>query len=595
MNWQRIVELTEFGNMLSGEEKERFLRQLDDETSEIREQVLDQMDKKEKLAGFLLTSSVEPPGDTIPDFEAGRVVGVWQIERLIGQGGMGQVYEAHRADGRYEQRAALKIVNRADDSVRARFEDERKQLARLEHPGISRIIDGGETETGEPYLVMDFVDGIAIDEYVSERKTGLRGKLKLVQSLCKIASFAHANLILHRDIKPPNILVDSSGSVRLIDFGISALLDSNEGEAESGPLTPAYAAPEQLNRQGVSVATDVFSIGMVLWKLLTNELPVRTDEGGISLPAKTELPKEVYAICAKALALQPSDRYESAAAFADDIERYLTKNPVAAYATGNGYRFSKFVQRHSVALGLTSALILSLAAGLYLTNYFAAQTRTALTETEHALERLQIATTAQAAYTETLHQLFGGEADSEQVTERLLEGAERAHDFRADNPDRAAMIALSLGRYFIYQEDYTAARTVLEPWLSEGYGPEELQPLGKLNLALSMTYTGDADAALPIYQDVAETFEVLSEEVTYEEIVARAMIARIELDNNQMNHVAEMIEEALQGEPNDTEQGYYLSTLYVHTLRSGDFDRAYELALQNLELHDPIHLQSNLA
>ena len=185
MNWQRIVELTEFGNMLSGEEKERFLRQLDDETSEIREQVLDQMDKKEKLAGFLLTSSVEPPGDTIPDFEAGRVVGVWQIERLIGQGGMGQVYEAHRADGRYEQRAALKIVNRADDSVRARFEDERKQLARLEHPGISRIIDGGETETGEPYLVMDFVDGIAIDEYVSERKTGLRGKLKLVQSLCK--------------------------------------------------------------------------------------------------------------------------------------------------------------------------------------------------------------------------------------------------------------------------------------------------------------------------------------------------------------------------------------------------------------------------
>ena len=582
MNWQRVIELTERGNTLVGRDRDTFLESLVSEDAEVREEVLKHVARNEEMAGFLQTSIPGNAGRE-PDFlNSGDVIDVWQIDELIGYGGMGQVYKARRADGLYDQTVALKLVDRTGERLRQRFLEERQQLARLDHPGISRIIDGGEAQTGEPFLVMEYVDGVAFDAYVAARNLTRKAVLQLFCDLIDVVAYAHANLVLHRDIKPANILVDQGGKVRLIDFGIAALLDEDK-KVESGPLTPAYAAPEQLNRQNVSVSADIFSLGVLLWKVLTGKLPHRDTSGGLSLPDEAVLPAELMAICRKATETSPSDRYASAEMFAQDLHAYLSGRPVTAYASNGAYRFSKFVQRHRVAMGLSGALMVALIAGLAVTNHFAAQTRQALAETEATLRQLQLSTTAQTAYTETLHQLFGGEADGEQVKARMLEGAEKAYTYRDSNPDRAAMIALSVGRYFVDRTDFVAARSVLEPWLTDGYGPDELKPLGKLNLGIAMAYTGNPEDALPLLKEADADFSHASDTPGYEQIVVRDMIAQIERNVEKQAELIDLLNTALAGEPSAAERGYYLKTLYILHLRFGNLDEAYQASQANLE------------
>lgn len=245
--------------------------------------------------GFLSTPAVDWR-KTIPTSvpkRVGRRIGAYNILEEIGQGGMGEVYRAARADGQYEKQVAIKLVRGGYDSaaVLDRFRHERQILASLDHPNIARLLDGGTTDDGLPYLVMELIEGTRIDDYCEARDLNVNERLQLFLQVCSAVQYAHQRLVIHRDIKPGNILVTKEGVPKLLDFGIAKILDSSAGAEATiaGPLTPEYASPEQVRGETITTATDVYSLGVVLYQLLAGRSPY---------PAKTKTPHEyAQAIC----------------------------------------------------------------------------------------------------------------------------------------------------------------------------------------------------------------------------------------------------------------------------------------------------------
>ncbi len=307
---------------------------------------------------------------------------------------MGEVWEAERADGQFEQIVALKLVKRGMDSeeVLRRFLRERQILARLEHPNIARLLDGGLAPDGRPYLVLERVDGEPIVAWCRAQRCDLAARVRLVIAVAEAVDLAHRNLVVHRDLKPSNLLVDATGTVKLLDFGIAKILASDpEGGAstrlEDRALTPAYAAPEQILGRPATTSTDVYSLGVVLYELLTGRLPhVRATTSHLGLAQEVERetltrPSRVVAeagdprgaralagdldtIVVKALAREPERRYGSISAFADDLRRYLDGRPVRARPDSGLYRARKFVARHRLAVAAAALVVAALVAGL---------------------------------------------------------------------------------------------------------------------------------------------------------------------------------------------------------------------------------------
>jgi tetratricopeptide (TPR) repeat protein len=288
-----------------------------------------------------------------------RRCGPYRLIHLLGAGGMGAVYLAERRDGEIEQRVAIKFLRADADrpAWRERFLRERQLLAYLNHSSIARLLDAGHTEEGRPYLVMEHVDGVAIDEYASE--LDLRSRLRLFLLVCEGASHAHQHSIVHRDLKPSNILVDASGRPKLLDFGIAKLLDSAAGNTRTVErmLTPDYASPEQRRGDAQTTATDIYSLGAVLYKLLTGRSPHE------ALPeALQALPRDVGHVLRKAMRYEPSERYHSVPAFAEDIQAILESRPVHARSADRLYRIRKFLMHYRVtaAMGLTASAAVAL-------------------------------------------------------------------------------------------------------------------------------------------------------------------------------------------------------------------------------------------
>jgi len=317
--------------------------------------------------------------------------GPYRIIKEIGRGGMGRVFLAERADEEYRQVVALKIAHdaRSAEGLRS-FRDERQILATLEHPNIARLLDGGTTEDGVPYLVMEHVQGVPIDEYCTANALSLRQRLELFRTICAAVDVAHRNLVVHRDLKPTNILV-SDGVPKLLDFGIAKLLERSgeaaaAGRSATGPamLTPDYASPEQLKHEPITTATDVYALGVLLFRLLTNASPYRVrsyaphelaaaicDEDPLrpsavasTRPLRRQLAGDLDTIVLKALRKNPAERYSSAGALADDVTRYLTGLPLAARNDGWLYRIAKFIARHRVGVMAAALIVLSLVGGL---------------------------------------------------------------------------------------------------------------------------------------------------------------------------------------------------------------------------------------
>ncbi len=379
--------------------------------------------------GGPLDQGVAPAADLAADLPLGTELGPWRLVGVIGRGGMGVVYKAERADAAFRKPAAVKVVRHTSRESRRlleRFHRERETLAGLDHPNIARLLDGGTTPRGEPYLVMEFVDGVPIDAYCDAHALTIAQRLRLFRAVCDAVHYAHQNLVVHRDIKPDNILVAQDGTPKLLDFGVAKLL--NQGDAAPADelprtwlLTPDYASPEQLSGRAVSTASDVYSLGVLLHVLLTGVRPytlhgstpgdLQAQLSGVSLRRPSDvvqaggdaarlaerragtpprlartLAGDLDAILLKALSPSPAARYASVDQFAADLDRHRTHRPVEARAAGLSYVAGRLVRRHRVALAVAAAMVLVVAAGIAAILWQAALAREAQARAERRFD-----------------------------------------------------------------------------------------------------------------------------------------------------------------------------------------------------------------
>ncbi len=339
--------------------------------------LLDSGAEAELVLGDSVTAFAVPLLDAWRE-EAAAVgrLGAYRIIEEIGRGGMGAVYLAERADQVFEKRVAIKLVKRGmdTDEVLHRFRIERQILASLEHPAIARLYDGGVSEDGRPYLVMEYIAGRPLIAYCDEHGLGTEERLALFQQVCRAVQYAHQNLVVHRDLKPSNVLVTETGEVKLLDFGIAKLLDAgapgaSDTRTEARLLTPDYASPEQLSGRPVTTASDLYSLGIVLYELLTGQRPFqrpakRPSTAVTSDRLRRRLRGDLDTIVGKALEADPDRRYASASALLDDIDRHLNGQPVMARGDTKAYRAAKFVRRHRAGVLAAALVLMSLIGGL---------------------------------------------------------------------------------------------------------------------------------------------------------------------------------------------------------------------------------------
>ncbi len=317
---------------------------------------------------------LEPAGISFEP-EIPEQVANYRIERELGAGGSGRVFLAARADDEFHRPVALKLLDRyaADREFGRRLQSERRALAQLDHPNIAHLLDWGKTAAGSPFLVMEYVDGLPVDEYCRKQQTNITGRLHLFLQICDSVEHAHRNLIVHRDLKPTNIFVNRDGTVKLLDFGIAKLLGANDAATVTAAsrLTPAYASPEQVRGHAITTATDVFSLGVVLYELLTGSLPYRLSTRNVEEAARAVLEQEprrpnlapdLDNIVIKALSKEPERRYASVDQMSADIRRYLGGRPVLASSGSRMYVLRRFVRRNRIAVALGSLAIWTLIA-----------------------------------------------------------------------------------------------------------------------------------------------------------------------------------------------------------------------------------------
>jgi eukaryotic-like serine/threonine-protein kinase len=448
----------------------------------------------------------------------GRPVGPYVIESEIGRGGMGSVWRARRADGRFEGTVAIKFVHAywLGRDGEERFRSEGRMLGRLDHPNIARLIDAGVIDDSQPYLVLEYVEGEPIDAYCDRRDLGLEARVALFQGVLAAVGHAHSHLVIHRDLKPANVFVTREGSVKLLDFGVAKLLTQDGAAAltqtSEQALTPQYAAPEQLLGRPVTTATDVYALGLVLYVLLTGTHPLaggaRSTPELIHAVLKEEAPRastvasapisrrralagDLDTILGKALKKDPAERYASVGAFAEDLRRFLAHEPISARPDTVPYRVAKFVRRNrgSVLSGLLVAI------GLIATSAFAlSQMQAARAQRDRALEEAKRAN-AQADLTQYILDDKSSRLSPAAESQRL----DRARQFLAarfrNDPLLAARLLIDVsGRYIDIGDFRTAADVAVEAG-NIGHRFDDADILGQLacirteDLAIARDFT----------------------------------------------------------------------------------------------------------
>ena len=539
--WQRQWEIFDRALPLDSAARQALLNEQcgDDATlrSEVESLLEAHGDDDMMATPWLDLRSAFPP-EHLPKPEIDRYV----LVENLGSGGMGQVFAARRADGLHDELVAVKVLKRGldTDALIQRFTTERRILARLAHPHIARLLDGGSTQDGRPYLVMEKVEGAPIDQYCDTRRLSVSERLALFQSICRAVHFAHQNLVIHRDLKPSNILISDDGLPKLLDFGIAKLLVEDDArisvtDPRSQPMTPQYASPEQIFGRPTTTAGDIYSLGMLLHLLLCGNLPYRLqpDETPadqirnlrLSRPSqhltasRIEEPEILQKICANrdttpatlrktlkgdldnivlmALAERPEDRYASAEAFADDLERLRKGLPVRARADSMAYRTRKFVERHRMAVALGTAVLGAL---LTLVSLLWVQSRQLLDERDRVLSERNRAT----AVSDFLVELFAipdpTRAQGESVTaQRLLErGIAQIETDLASEPGVRSSLMLTMGRSLAGLGLYEEAADLLSRSLelkTTGSGDDEGIAEALLRLAEVHRLTGRYEKA----------------------------------------------------------------------------------------------------
>lgn len=386
-DWPRFSALLDIWLDLEPGERQAWLDALPENDSRYRDSLQAMADSGEQRCNGDWLDRPAALEEIASPFVTGQRLGPWRLRQPIGRGGMGEVWRAARADGAYEREVALKLphAHLLAGTLRERFQRERDILAALSHPAIARFYDAGVGDGDQPWLALEYIEGVPITEYCAAHASSLRERIGLLLQVASAVQAAHARLIVHRDLKPANVLVTATGDVRLLDFGIAKLLGDDDAASDLTQLggrvaTPDYAAPEQLDGGVVTVATDVYALGVLLYELLTGQRPFPTasrlgrmvDTRGEAPLASTRatgraraaLRGDVDAILAKALDPDPSRRYASVAAFADDLQRHLEHRPIAARHIGRWQRAAKFMRRHRQGVAVAATLLLVLAGGI---------------------------------------------------------------------------------------------------------------------------------------------------------------------------------------------------------------------------------------
>lgn len=494
--------------------------------------------------------------------QPGERLGAWRIVELLGRGGSGEVYRVERADGSYEQQAALKLLRRSDDEDDLRrFTVERRLLARLEHPDISRLFDGGVHE-GRPYAVIELIDGERLDVFA--RHLNLKERLALFLRICVAVAHAHRHLIVHRDLKPANVLVTREGAPKLLDFGIAKLVEQDSaGVTVALRLTPDYCAPEQLMGEPVTAAADVFALGVILHELLTGQAPWRLAGSGVHRAldrlASNDLPPpssllsgadarsvrgDLDAIVMKALRRAPRERYASAEALADDLRRHLESRPVLARGEAVSYIFGRMLRRHRRAFASVAAVLLALLAGIGGVAY---KVREASIERDIARDEAS-RNAAVKDYLLTLFRVAGEIPGAETFTTKQLldKGASRLVETFDKAPDEASHTLLALAQLYFSYNDYTGAAPLLERLLDrqQTLAPE-LTAQAAYDLSqcyLRMSRTSDSRALL----DQAQAYWLRAPERYRNQLLeSRLTQAQLERAEGQADAGIHTLEQAL--------------------------------------------------
>jgi eukaryotic-like serine/threonine-protein kinase len=546
--WRTLSPYLDEALDLAPEQRERWLASLQEKDPGTAAHLRVLLAERQAIedSGFLdgvVQVGVRPPTPSL----SGQILGAYRLLSLVEQGGMGSVWLAERCDGRFEGRAAVKLLNMAvmGRAGEERFRREGNILARLTHPNIARLTDAGVSPTGQPYLVLEYVDGQPIDRYCDSHALCVETRLRLFLDVLEAVAHAHANLVVHRDIKPANVLVSVAGSVKLLDFGIAKLLDDDEGAwstrstgtasltRDRWAATPAYAAPEQVAGGAITTATDVYALGVLLYVLLTGTHPAgeairspatlmraiaevepprpsdivgRTETAGVlaarcgTTPARLRrmLRSDLDTIISKALKKNPAERYSSVTVFADDIRRFLRHEPIAARGDTWRYRATMFAKRHARGLAASAAVVVLLAASTtYYTMRLAAERDRAEREAIKARKASEVLTgllTATDPY-----EIRG--SDDPTIRGVLDAGAGQVQKELAGQPELQAEMLTLFGRIYRRLGVYDKAQPLLEQALVSGaaaFGHEHvnvaqtLHDLGTL-LADKGDYAGAAE------------------------------------------------------------------------------------------------------
>src|SRR5450631_3086153 len=518
--WARVKELFEAAVDLDPNQRTALLDKECGGDEILRGEIESLLKSDERTDAFIEQPAFAIPHDLFPDNAEepfiGRQFGVYQVVREIGRGGLGAVYLAARADDEYRKQVAIKVIRRGldtDDIIR-RFRNERQILAQLDHPNIARLIDGGTTDEGLPYFVMEYVNGEPIGAYCDAHVLTTTERLNLFRKVCATVTYAHQNLVIHRDLKPSNILVASDGEPKLLDFGIAKLLGPEEealAQTMAGQqiMTPEYASPEQVKGERITTVSDVYSLGVLLYELLTGQRPYRlktrtaeeiaraitdqeparpstaiatSDHPPSSILHSRSLRGDLDNIVLMAMRKEPARRYTSVGQFSEDIRRHLEGLPVRARKDTVPYRTSKFVNRHRIGVAAAALVLLSLVGGIVATLI---QVRTARRERAKA-EAIS------GFLQKTLHASNPGKNLSGQPTVKdLLDDASKrlATEELSDQPEVKAELQriigesyLSLGQYDLAEQNLAAAAEAQK----RIYGEDSLETLKTLIVRASL-------------------------------------------------------------------------------------------------------------
>ncbi|RPI74353.1 MAG: serine/threonine protein kinase [Ignavibacteriales bacterium] len=643
-SWTEVKTIFYEAIDLSVKERENYLN-TNCKDPELKQEIISLLAAHDKAEKFLENPIL--PKDTIAENDnifIGKFFGRYRIEKLIAQGGMGMVYMGLR-DDEVKQKAAVKIINPGASSniVIKRFQTERQTLANLNHPNISRLLDGGITQDGIQFLVMEYIDGIPIDEYCDNYKLNIKERLKLFLKVAAVVQYAHQNLVVHRDLKPNNILVTKDGEPKLLDFGIAKILspegEENETLTNKGGwnLTPEYASPEQVKGESITTASDVYSLGIILYKLLTGHSPYkiksilhsditriitqtepvkpseiiyqtverksgeeiihinpetvsRTREGSVDKLHK-KLSGDLDNVISMAIRKEPGRRYSSVEHFSKDLKNYLEEMPVSAHKNSIGYRGKKFIKRNKAVI-IPAAVIFIIIniglAGILWQGHLAAKERDIANFEAEKANRIKAFLLDMISAPDPMKD--GGEI---KVIDVIQKAAGNLSNDLSNQPEIEAEVRTILGTTYqnlgIYDSAITQMNKSLE--LTKNIFGEKSKEtaMGLKNLGLVYHYKGDYEKTEEIYKNALEILNAVEKNPSFETALLFDIYGSLKMDEGDYKKAEELSLKALEiGESirnaNDYDIAWMKNNLATALNYLGELDKADSLYKESLRV-----------